>query len=210
MRAAALGPGDYFGERALLDQAPRSATVVARTSLDVLELSADDFARLVSPTWQLRQRMERAVTLRDAVAKMPLFADLSPSERDLLVSHVREHEIEAGETIVRQGDEGRRFFVVREGHVRVLRAESGEPERVLAELGPGDFFGELALLHAAPRNATVVAITPVRVWCLDRRDFDDVLRHYLRMDTVVQAVARQRLIELETGPASVASLNIES
>jgi putative peptide zinc metalloprotease protein len=191
---ATLGPGDYFGELALLNQAPRAATVRALTSLDVYELTAQAFKQLVSPTWQLRERMGQAVQLRLNLAAMPLFSGLGPAERDLLMSRVREDEVEAGQEIIHQREAGDRFYIVREGQVRVLREEGEEAAREIAILGPGEFFGELALLYAAPRNATVVALTTVRLWSLDRRDFDDVLRHYLRLDETIQATARQRIV----------------
>ena len=196
---ATLSAGDYFGELALLNQAPRAATVRALTTLDVLELTAEAFKQLVSPTWQLRERMQQAVQLRLSIANMPLFSGLGPAERDLLMSRVREESFEAGREIIRQGEAGDRFYIVREGQVRVLRADGDQTARVLAVLGPGEFFGELALLNAAPRNATVVSLTPVRLWSLDRRDFDDVLRHYLQLDEAVQTTARLRVApRLET------------
>jgi CRP-like cAMP-binding protein len=197
---ATLGPGDYFGELALLNQSPRAATVRALTTIDTLELSAEEFNRLVSPPWQLRQRMARAAALRDTLAEMPLFKDMRPSERDLLMSRVQEEAFEAGQTVVQQGDPGERFYVIRDGSVQVLQANAAGAVRAVAELGAGDFFGELALLYSAPRNATVLTLAPVRVWSLSRRDFDDVLRHYLRMDSVVQATAERRLETVRSDP----------
>src|SRR5262249_11591045 len=158
VRVATLGAGDYCGELALLNQAPRAATVRALTSLDVLELAADDFTRLVSPTWQLKQRMERAVALRATGASIPLFQDLPPADGDLLISHLREESFAAGDVVIRQGDEGERFYVVQEGRLRVVQSDPDGTTRTVAELGPGDFFGELALLTAAPRNASVLAL----------------------------------------------------
>jgi CRP-like cAMP-binding protein len=77
--------------------------------------------------------------------------------------------------------------------VRVLRGGADETAREIATLGPGDFFGEHALLYAAPRNASVVAISAARVWSLTSLDFDDLLRHYLHHDDLLQTVARERI-----------------
>jgi len=196
-RVAVLGPGDYFGELALLHDAPWDATVRALSQVEVLELTADDFELLVGPTWECKERMQGACNLRDEVSQSPLFEHLSPAERDLLVCRFQEESFEPGELILRQGDEGDRFYVLCEGHVQVRRSDPGEAERILADLGPGQFFGEQALLHSAPRDASVVATTSVRGWSLERDDFEDVLRHYLGKDALLQATARERAAEAE-------------
>ena len=72
----------------------------------------------------------------------------------------------------------------------MVRTEPDGTTRTVAELGPGDFFGELALLTAAPRNATSTGADACCAWSLERRDFDDLLRQYLRMDDVLQTVAQ--------------------
>jgi cAMP-dependent protein kinase regulator len=201
-RVATLAGGDYFGELALLRQAPRAATVRALASLDVLELSAGDFARLISPTWQLRERMARAVELRGELAQLDLFKELGPADRDLLLTRLEDESFEPGATMIRQGELGERLYVIREGQVEVLRDEPGRATQQVAELGPGDFFGEIALLISCPRTATVRALTPVRAWSLGRRELDDVLRSYLRMGEVFEATGQGRLTALrQTNPA---------
>lgn len=75
-----------------------------------------------------------------------------------------------GETIVRQGEMGDCMFVIQEGSVEVLREEGGRTYR-LTELGPGEFFGEMALCEKEPRSATVRAVGEVRALTVDRRTF---------------------------------------
>jgi CRP-like cAMP-binding protein len=194
---AMLTAGDYFGELALLRQAPRAATVRALAELDVLELSAGDFAHLVSPTWQLRERMARAVDRRGELDRLDLFKELSAAGRDLLLTRLDDESFAAGATMIRQGEVGERLYVIREGRVEVIRGEPGHASQRVAELGPGDFFGEIALLISCPRTATVRALTPVRAWSLGGREFDDLLRHYLRMSDVFEVAGRGRLAELQ-------------
>ena len=76
----------------------------------------------------------------------------------------------AGETIIRKGDLGNEFFLVSEGEVEVIRAD-----HEVARLGPGDFFGEVALISGEPRNATVVAQNAVDTYLLDKTDFEAAL-----------------------------------
>jgi CRP-like cAMP-binding protein/Zn-dependent protease len=196
-RVATLSTGDYFGELALLNQAPRAATVRALTDLEAFELSADDFVRLVSPTWQIKERMRNAVALRDAFSSLELFKDLRPAERDLLLTRLQAESFEPGAVIIRQGDVGERFYVIRDGRVEGVRETAGQAEQRVAELGPGEFFGELALLYSAPRTLTVRALTPVQVWSLGRRDFDELLLRFLKMSTVFETAGRERLAALK-------------
>ena len=75
-----------------------------------------------------------------------------------------------GECIVREGDEGDSMYVVLQGRVEVLREEGGQPF-VLSELGPGDFFGEMALFSREKRSATVRAKGEARMLTIDKRGF---------------------------------------
>lgn len=208
-RLATLTGGDYFGELALLRQAPRAATVRALANLDVLELAAGDFTRLISPTWQLRERMARAVHLRGELAQMDLFKELGPADRDLLLTRLADESFDSGTTMIRQGEIGERLYVIREGRVEVLRTEPGRATQRVAELGPGDFFGEIALLRSCPRTATVRALTSVRAWSLGQRELDDLLRSYLRMGDVFDATGQGRLAELQRTSATVAVHAVE-
>lgn len=88
---------------------------------------------------------------------IPLFAGLSRRERRAVAQRADEVDIEAGRQIVRQGDFSYEFFAIEEGSAEVRRGDQH-----LAELGPGDFFGEMGLIGDLPRNASVVASSPMR------------------------------------------------
>jgi CRP-like cAMP-binding protein len=87
---------------------------------------------------------------------IPLFAGLSRKERRSVAQRADEVDVEAGREIVREGDFPYEFFAIEEGTAEVKRGEQH-----LAELGPGDFFGEMGLLENAPRNASVVTRSPL-------------------------------------------------
>jgi CRP-like cAMP-binding protein len=102
----------------------------------------------------------------DLLKKVPLFAGCSKAELRELALVADEVDLRAGRILVREGRPGREFFVLIAGTVRVTRKG-----RKLAELGPGDWFGEIALLTNAPRNATVTATSPIRVLVVTDRAF---------------------------------------
>lgn len=99
----------------------------------------------------------------------------------------------AGTTIIEQGEEGDRFYVILEGMVEVER--DGEH---LADLGGGDFFGETALLFGVPRTATVRATRPTLTWSITREAFERVMRHYLLGDSRMRDTVAQRLKNART------------
>jgi putative peptide zinc metalloprotease protein len=183
-----LERGDYFGERALLHRAPRAATVMAIEPSRVLALDQAAFDSLLAGDLAVRAKLEAALTYRQEVAEMALFRDLSSAELDVLLARLVPLEAARGETIIRQGDSGERFYVVRSGAVSVER----DGER-LALLGPGDAFGEIALLLDVPRTASVTALEPTRLLALEAHDFRDLLAGYLGRADELQRLSYLRL-----------------
>jgi hypothetical protein len=82
-----------------------------------------------------------------------------------------EEQFAQGETIFTQGDLGRDVYVIKSGNVEVVHTKPGGLSEVLKVLGPGDHFGEMALLGKAPRNATIRTVTPVRVYKMSGSNF---------------------------------------
>ena len=101
--------------------------------------------------------------------KLALFAGLSEEERQKVARWADEVEIPVQKHLVEEGDLGYEFFVIQEGRAEVRRGDE-----VIAELGPGDFFGEIALLQEHRRNASVVAAEPMRAIVMTRRDFKEM------------------------------------
>jgi putative peptide zinc metalloprotease protein len=183
-----LGRGDYFGERALLHRAPRAASVVATASSRLFVLDQSAFDALLASDLAVRSRLEAAMAYRQDVQHMPLFADLSSVDVDLLLARLVPLTVDTDETIIRQGDSGERFYVVRWGGVDVVR--DGE---LLAHLGPGDAFGEIALLLDVPRTATVTATQPTQLLALEAHDFRDLLAGYLGRASELAQLSHLRL-----------------
>jgi CRP/FNR family transcriptional regulator, cyclic AMP receptor protein len=109
----------------------------------------------------------------DHLAQVPLFSACSKKDLQLVAKRAEDVKVDAGKQLVSEGETGTEFFVVVEG--KAVVSKRGQK---VAELGPGGFFGELALLDKAPRNATVTAETPMELVVLGQREFagliDDV------------------------------------
>ena len=106
----------------------------------------------------------------ELLKRVPLFAGCSKSELRELALVADEIDLREGRTLVREGQSGREFFVLIEGTVRVSRKG-----RKLTDLGPGDWFGEIALLTKTSRTATVTATSPLRVLVITDRSFRHVV-----------------------------------
>jgi CRP/FNR family transcriptional regulator, cyclic AMP receptor protein len=104
------------------------------------------------------------------LARVPLFSSCSKRELAQLTSRTTEVSVPAGRVLVREDSPGYEFFVILSGRALVTRGG-----RFVAELGIGDFFGELALLDRGPRDATVTAVTEIQAVVLTRDEFLDAL-----------------------------------
>ncbi|HXR11086.1 MAG TPA: cyclic nucleotide-binding domain-containing protein [Gaiellaceae bacterium] len=102
----------------------------------------------------------------DMLKKVPLFAGLDDRELDQIASSMQERRVSAGETVLEQGALGAGFFVVEQGEADVN--VNGEPR---GTIGPGDYFGEIALLAGSDRTATVTARTDMVCYGLTPWDF---------------------------------------
>src|SRR5258708_38590488 len=96
------------------------------------------------------------------------------SELDELIGHLRMIRVQKGYEIIKQGDPGDAFYLIASGKVSVVRKKSFLKSKI-AELGPDEFFGEMALISNEPRNATVVAEEVTELFILQRYDFDKIL-----------------------------------
>lgn len=101
---------------------------------------------------------------------IPLFSASSKKDLEKIARGADEISVEAGRVLTKEGDLGREAFVIIEGEASVTQDGSE-----VARLGPGDPFGEMALLDRAPRNATVTALTPMQLLVVGQREFGGLM-----------------------------------
>jgi cAMP-dependent protein kinase regulator len=130
-------------------------------------------------------------TARRALLATPLLADLPPKALETLIHRLRLIDLPPGEVVFREGDAGDCLYVVTEGEVVVESAAAGE----LAWLGPGSFFGEIALVTDLPRSATVRAgAGPALLLAIDRDVVRDLIADHPSVLAVILRFLRERLV----------------
>jgi CRP-like cAMP-binding protein len=143
-----------------------------------------------------------------ALAHSPLFSHLGRLDLARLAGELEEMRFTPGQAIVRQGDRPDGFYVIKHGRAAVLAGGpaasvpgDGAGEQPLMTLGPGEIFGEMALLTDSPRTATVVAETDLTVWRLSRPRFEALLDHERGIARSIERSLSHRLaaMNLETG-----------
>src|ERR671921_759598 len=109
---------------------------------------------------------------REALRACGLFGVADEQAIERIVSVLRIRRFRRGETVFHQGDPGDALFVIATGSVKVvLPSDEGAEPAIVAILGPGEFFGELAILDGAPHSATIVAVEPTEILVLHRDAF---------------------------------------
>ena len=127
------------------------------------------------------------------LARIPIFSECSNKELKAISKLVTPVEVRAGKVLTTEGDVGREFMIIASGTATVKR--NG---RKVATLGPGDFFGELAVLAGVPRTATVTADTDMVVEALNRQEFSSLLDESPTLAKKILLGAVKRLYENDT------------
>ena len=142
-----------------------------------------------------RRRRRRVMSFLDGV---DLFEGLSAADKERLAADVEERTYAAGETIVRQGDEGTEFYIVTKGKVRT---EVCEETKTLGfgPFGPGFFFGEMSLLTGEPRSATVYAVEDVDVLVVTKEHFREIVSSHEELAGKLSRAVERRRAEVAAG-----------
>jgi HEAT repeat protein len=142
--------------------------------------------------------IDRVIFLR----KVPLFADLPPSDLRSIASITEEHSFSDGDAIAEEGDLGDAMHIIVSGEVSIVVGRSGAGTRTLAVRSPGDVIGEMAVITSQPRMASLLARGPVRVLTIGQRQFTSILSERPETSLGVMRILCQRLSDRDVDPAS--------
>jgi len=124
----------------------------------------------------------------DLIKGVPLFASASKQELAEIAGIADEIDLPEGKVLIKEGDTGREFFVLIEGTAEIARGG-----KKVASIGPGDFFGEIALIAKTPRNATITTTSPIRTLVITDRAFRQLLDHAPQIQIGVLTALAERL-----------------
>jgi len=192
-----LQEGDFFGEHTFMSHLKHSNSAVAETDVDILMVDRATFNKWVSKYPQIMNTMEdfyNKRVLARVLAVTPLFKGV---EDDICLELAKKFTVSRflqGETIMRKGEQGDTFYLIRSGSVQVSVNRKDAPDRQvgLDQMGEGEFFGEISLLTDLPRTATIIACQDVELMELTREDFSAISTRFPSVRKVVESYRKER------------------
>jgi ABC-type bacteriocin/lantibiotic exporter with double-glycine peptidase domain/CRP-like cAMP-binding protein len=173
-----MHPGESFGERAFLEEVPRTASVRASCPVTAARLDRSVFLSLLRLRPQVAEafaQQGRARRLQGSLRQHPAFATLHPDAVGILLRQAQEVHVAAGQQYLTEGDAARSWFVIEAGRLTAFTA--GPPRRDLRHLRTGDIFGEAALYTESGRTASVEATTEATLLEFPRETFEALLEN---------------------------------
>lgn len=165
-------PGDYFGELALLYNAPRAATIIAiKDNTVCYSLDRLTFNHIVKDA-----AIKRREKYEEILKRVKVLDSMDNTERNKLIDSISEVKFKKGECIIKQGEPGNKFYFILEGTCLAKKHIKEENKQIdVMEYKVGDYFGEVSLLRNQPRAASVYATSDVITLFLDRQMFSRLL-----------------------------------
>ncbi|MBI4567327.1 MAG: cyclic nucleotide-binding domain-containing protein [Planctomycetes bacterium] len=188
----ALRRGDFFGESALRQAVPRTATVRADSPARLIVLHRNDFRDIDAGRLAIQRKVTEKLDVLDLLLRMPLLAEFNTAHLVEIAERLEHRAYAPGDVIIRQGDIGDRFYIIESGTVRIDLTEAGQT-RVIDRLSRGEYFGEIALMQSVPRTASCAAESQVSCLTLDAATFGGYLCNYFAASHHLTQFSSRRL-----------------
>jgi CRP-like cAMP-binding protein len=133
----------------------------------------------------------------EMLRNVPMFSELGKRDLERLAKLMVPRSVKAGETIIKENDQAAGFFVIQSGRVEAIQGADSDNPQHLANFGPGDFFGEMALFEGFPRSATVRAVEDSECLAMTRWDFMAEMKNHPEIAVGMLPVLVRRLREAD-------------
>ncbi|MFI5309008.1 MAG: cyclic nucleotide-binding domain-containing protein [Polyangiales bacterium] len=192
---ATLGPGSIFGEMALVTDAPRAASAVAVEPVQLLTVTQAALESLARQDPAIGSELGAFCygrMISNLIRHSAILSSVEPGRRSELVARFKSERFEAGDCLVRRGEEPSCLYLLASGGVQVRGTDADGDRVVLAELGPGDVVGEISLVLRRPAIADVVALHTTVALALGREQFSEAIREHPALLRELYDMAVQR------------------
>ncbi|MBI5801155.1 MAG: cyclic nucleotide-binding domain-containing protein [Verrucomicrobia bacterium] len=188
---AQLGRGEVFGEIALLQQVPRTSSVVALDATELFALKKEDFDRLLLSTLGAK-KIQEVVQVCAFLRRNSIFADWPPHALMKVAGQFTFQDCAAGAEVLSEGRHNESFYIVYEGEFGVRKAGAQ-----VATLGPGDFCGEISLLQGTAASANVAALRNSRCLKLGKDSFLQLVSRDFLTGMAIERTSDKRVVALK-------------
>lgn len=178
-KISVISSGQGFGEMALLTCSARSCSVRSLTDVTLLELAVKAFEEIVLTEAAFKNMLQDKVEdyrRYNRIKTLQPFELLEPAAMYAVMEKMTEKTYPAGCDIIKQGEKGDNYYIIKSGRVSVLKKKGEEGHKQVALLGEGEAFGEEALIRDDPRNASCRAVEETTVYVLNKKDFDQIVK----------------------------------
>jgi CRP-like cAMP-binding protein len=182
--ASSVSSGTQSGTHPIASFQPRRHTAVAKTACKITRIDSDLLDILM--TWDQMSGIEVDEIQDDdddddgdwmtRILQSKAFLQVPPGNIQGMFMRIQEMSVKAGDVIIKQGDDGDFYYIIKNGQCKVTRTSKTGSELTLATIKDGDAFGEEALLSDAKRNANIVAVTDGMLMRLSKEDFNELLK----------------------------------
>ncbi len=144
--------------------------------------------------YMLNKKRQESASILASLSKIDLVRSLPPEEMEDVLVCVQPIQFPSGREIFRKGDKGDALYLIERGQVSILAGDKKGRASTLAQLGPGNSFGEMALLTGEPRSATAFTVTDTSLLRIDKEHFDELLERSPNLRRAVEQLNSQRLV----------------
>jgi CRP-like cAMP-binding protein len=191
-----LGPGEFFGVKIVLSSEPRESTIIVEKDCIAMALKSEELKLVMDNSPKIMSLMDQRYIdrkLRSDLRRVPIFTRLNEDLFNEVIDKAELLKMEEKSQIFKEGDPGESFYHIREGEVNVYKDAEGK-QRLIAILGSGQFFGEMALIAAEKRNATVETSKKSDLVRIKRDDFISIVEKDKSMMAELNEVIEDRKV----------------